>query len=249
VAHFRERILARVCNQARDRPSLLKRRNAHEHEHDYTRDDEADFSRRSRAPMKFNLPNLITLSRIPTMFLIVWLMYCQWIGAATLAFWIFIATAVGDWLDGYLARRQNLVSNFGKFMDALTDKILVIGLMVAFVEIFSSGLFLIMVLLTLCREFLVSGMRMVAATKGVVVAAERGGKAKTLFQLIAVGFLLFVPMLEIDIAPLLKLDVTAYTKVLSKIGYLLFVIATILTVISGFSYAFKYQKVFSDTDT
>ena len=81
--------------------------------------------------MKLNLPNLITLSRIPTMFLLVWLMYCEWRWAASLAFWIFIATAVGDWLDGYLARRQNLVSNFGKFMDALTDKILVLGLMVA----------------------------------------------------------------------------------------------------------------------
>lgn len=199
--------------------------------------------------MKLNLPNLITLSRIPTMFLIVGLMYCHWIGAATLAFWIFIATAIGDWLDGYLARKQNLVSNFGKFMDALTDKILVIGLMVAFVEIFSSGLFLIMVLLTLCREFLVSGMRMVAATKGVVVAAERGGKAKTLFQLIAVGFLLFVPMLEVDIAPLLNLEVLQYTAILSKIGYILFMVATVLTVISGISYARKYQQVFSDTNS
>jgi CDP-diacylglycerol--glycerol-3-phosphate 3-phosphatidyltransferase len=195
---------------------------------------------------QLNLPNLITLSRIPTMFIIVWLMYCHWVGAASLAFWIFIATAVGDWLDGYLARRQNLVSNFGKFMDALTDKILVIGLMVAFVEIFNSILFLIMVLLTLCREFLVSGMRMVAATKGVVVAAERGGKAKTLFQLIAVGFLLFVPMLETDIAPLIHVEVAQYLEVLSNIGYALFMIATVLTVISGVSYMRKYQQVFDD---
>jgi CDP-diacylglycerol--glycerol-3-phosphate 3-phosphatidyltransferase len=196
--------------------------------------------------MKLNLPNAITLSRIPTMFLLVALMYCQWRGAATLAFWIFIATAIGDWLDGYLARRQNLVSNFGKFMDALTDKILVIGIMVAFVEIFSSRLFLVMVLLTLCREFLVSGMRMVAATKGIVVAAERGGKAKTVFQLIAVGFLLFVPMLEVDIAPFLDFPVSEYAGHLGDIGIVLFMIATALTVISGISYARKYQQVLSD---
>jgi CDP-diacylglycerol--glycerol-3-phosphate 3-phosphatidyltransferase len=197
--------------------------------------------------MKLNLPNLITLSRIPMMFVIVWLMYSHWVGAATLAFWIFIATAIGDWLDGYLARKQNLVSNFGKFMDALTDKIFVIGLMVAFVEIFSSALFLVMVLLTLCREFLVSGMRMVAATKGVVVAAERGGKAKTLFQLIAVGFLLFVPMLETDIAPFLHFPVAEYAKHLGNIGIVLFMIATVLTVISGVSYLRKYQQVFDDS--
>ncbi len=196
--------------------------------------------------MKLNLPNLITLSRIPTMFLIVWLMYCHWVGAATLAFWIFIATAVGDWLDGYLARKQNLVSNFGKFMDALTDKILIIGLMVAFVEIFNSRLFLVMVLLTLCREFLVSGMRMVAATKGVVVAAERGGKAKTLFQLVAVGFLLFVPMLETDIGTWLDFPASEYADPLSNIGIALFMIATLLTVISGISYLRKYQQVFDD---
>jgi CDP-diacylglycerol--glycerol-3-phosphate 3-phosphatidyltransferase len=196
--------------------------------------------------MKLNWPNAITLSRIPTMFLIVVLMYSHWRGAASLAFWIFIATAIGDWLDGYLARKQNLVSTFGKFMDALTDKILVIGLMVAFVEIFSSGLFLTMVLLTLCREFLVSGMRMVAATKGVVVAAERGGKAKTLMQLIAVGFLLFVPMLEVDLAPLLPFDVADYADALNKIGYVLFMVATALTVSSGVSYALKYRQIFDN---
>ena len=198
--------------------------------------------------MKLNLPNLITLSRIPTMFLLVWLMYCDWRWAATLAFWIFIATAVGDWLDGYLARKQNLVSNFGKFMDALTDKILVLGLMVAFVSLpqYNWPPFLVMVLLTICREFLVSGMRMVAATKGVVVAAERGGKAKTLFQLIAVGFLLFVPMLENDFAPLLPFPVADYGTILHRTGYGLFTVATILTVTSGISYLRKYQQVFDD---
>ena len=81
-----------------------------------------------------NLPNLITLSRIPLMFAIVGLMYGEWLGAASLAFWLFIACAVGDWLDGYLARKQGLVSAFGKLMDALTDKIMVIGLVIAFVD-------------------------------------------------------------------------------------------------------------------
>ena len=67
-----------------------------------------------------NLPNLITLSRIPLMFAIVGLMYGEWLGAASLAFWLFIACAVGDWLDGYLARKQGLVSAFGKLMDVAT---------------------------------------------------------------------------------------------------------------------------------
>ncbi|MBK9990742.1 MAG: CDP-diacylglycerol--glycerol-3-phosphate 3-phosphatidyltransferase [Verrucomicrobia bacterium] len=201
-----------------------------------------------------NLPNLITLSRIPTMFIIVALMYCSWWGAATLAFWLFIASAIGDWLDGYLARKRNLVSVFGKFMDALTDKVFVVGIMVAFVERlaaqypngYGSVIFLVMVLLTLCREFLISGMRMIAATQGVVVAAERGGKIKTVMQLIAVGFLLFVPALENDWARYLPFSITEYAGLLHKTGIGIFIVATVLTVSSGVSYASKYRRMFGD---
>jgi CDP-diacylglycerol--glycerol-3-phosphate 3-phosphatidyltransferase len=73
-----------------------------------------------------NLPNIITLSRIPVMFIIVGLMYCSFAGAATLAFLLFLLAAVGDWLDGYLARKQGIVTSFGKLMDALADKIMVL---------------------------------------------------------------------------------------------------------------------------
>lgn len=179
------------------------------------------------------------------MFVIVALMYAKFPGAASLAFWLFIAAAVGDWLDGYLARKHKLVSNFGKFMDALTDKIFVMGIMVTFVEIYDSVWFLVMVLITLCREFLISGLRMIAATKGVVVAAERGGKTKTLMQLIAVGFLLFVPMLEQDLARFLPFAVGDYAKKLHVTGQVIFTVGTILTVTSGITYALKYRQVAS----
>ena len=178
------------------------------------------------------------------MFVIVWLMYCEWWGAATIAFWLFIAAAIGDWLDGYIARKQNLVSNFGKFMDALTDKVLILGIMVAFV-----GLKIIpipWVLITLCREFLISGMRMVAASKGVVVAAERGGKWKTVMQIIAVSILLFVPMLQRDWAHTVPFPIDTFIEVLNHTGLWIFIIATALTVSSGVSYALKYRKVFAD---
>ena len=74
-----------------------------------------------------NLPNVLTLVRMPLTFAIVALMYGTWPGAATLAFWLFIAAAITDWLDGKLARERNIVSDFGKFMDALADKVLVLG--------------------------------------------------------------------------------------------------------------------------
>ena len=202
--------------------------------------------------MKFNLPNLITLSRIPLMFVIVLFMFCEWRGAAALAFALFVLSAIGDWLDGYLARKQKLVSNFGKFMDALTDKILVIGTMVALAAKYSGEtenktialFFLVLVLLTLCREFLVSGMRMVAASKGVVVAAERGGKIKTIVQLVAVSFILLVPMLETDIASLAGHPISPnLIESLNIIGLSLFAIATALAVLSGTNYMVKYRKV------
>lgn len=193
-----------------------------------------------------NLPNLITLSRIPTMFVIVGLMYGSWRGSATLAFVVFELAAIGDWLDGYLARKQNKVSNFGKFMDALTDKVLVLGIMVALVEIYDSKLILVLVLLTICREFLISGMRMLAATKGVVVAAERGGKIKTVLQLVAVSFMLLLPALQKDWAAQLPFDIAAWHDWLYRVGVGIFVAATALTVSSGASYVSKYRKIFDD---
>jgi CDP-diacylglycerol--glycerol-3-phosphate 3-phosphatidyltransferase len=193
-----------------------------------------------------NLPNLITLSRIPLMFVVVWLMYQTWTGAATLAFWLFIAAAIGDWLDGYLARKMGLISLFGKFMDALTDKIFVVGIMIAFVE--QDVVPIYFVLIVLCREFLISGMRMMAAAKGVVVAAERGGKTKTLTQLIAVGFLLFVPMLSGDVAGWLNFDFSAYSEVIHHIGLWLFILSVFFTVQSGWVYLAKYRGVLFDEE-
>ncbi len=186
-----------------------------------------------------NLPNLITLSRIPMMFVIAWLMYQPWPGAASLAFWLFIACAIGDWLDGHLARKHGLVSNFGKLMDALTDKIMVIGLMVVFVDQNTIPIF--WVLLTLCREFLVTGMRMVAASQGVIVAADRSGKTKTMTQLIAIGFLLFVPMLTEDIALFLNFDLSDYTALIHKTGLALFIVGTAFAVSSGATYLWRYR--------
>ncbi len=188
-----------------------------------------------------NLPNIITLSRVPLMFVIAWLMYQPWLGAASLTFWLFIACAVGDWLDGYLARKQGLVTVFGKLMDALTDKIMVLGLMIVFVDQNTIPVFL--VLLTLCREFLVTGMRMVAASKGVIVAADKGGKAKTLTQLIAIGFLLFVPMLTVDLAYFFNFDLSPYSEVIHKLGLAIFIVGTAFAVSSGVAYIWRHKDV------
>jgi CDP-diacylglycerol---glycerol-3-phosphate 3-phosphatidyltransferase len=188
-----------------------------------------------------NLPNSITMSRIPLMFVIVGLMYCDRAGAATLAFALFIAAAIGDWLDGYIARRRGQVTTFGKLMDALTDKIMVLGLVIGFVG--KTKIPVSLALITLCREFLVTGMRMVAASKGVIVAADRGGKSKTLTQLIALGFLLAAPMVMRDWALVLPWDVGRFAALVYQTGVIIFVLGTVLAVWSGWRYLVQFKDV------
>jgi len=177
------------------------------------------------------------------MFVIVWLIHQDWSFAASLAFAVFIAAAISDWLDGTIARRRGVVSNFGKFMDAMTDKILVIGLMVAFVERFN--LPLILVLITLCREFLVSGMRMVVAAKGIVVAADSGGKTKTISQMIAIGCLLAVPMLQNDVSKFIGYDLSDFSNLVHTTGLVGFLIGTFLAMWSGYRYLRNNWSAFS----
>jgi CDP-diacylglycerol--glycerol-3-phosphate 3-phosphatidyltransferase len=179
------------------------------------------------------------------MFIIVGLMFCGWPGAATLAFVLFIAAAVGDWLDGYLARTRKLVSNFGKLMDAMADKIMVMGIVMALVQ--KHEIPLVLALITLCREFLVTGMRMVAATKGVVVAADSGGKTKTVTLLIALGFFLGAPMLQVDGASFFHWDAVVAAGYVSQTGIYIYVAGTVLSVWSGYRYVSRNSKlVFGD---
>ena len=188
-----------------------------------------------------NLPNIITLSRIPVMFIIVGLMYCSFTGAASLAFILFLLAAVGDWLDGYLARKQGIVTSFGKLMDALADKIMVLGLVIGFVGL---GLVpIVLCLITLCREFLVTGMRMVAAAQGVIVSADGGGKSKTVTQLIALGFLLAAPMVARDWTAYFGRDFTAFSVKVHQVGGFIFLAGTVLAVWSGTRYIIRFRRV------
>jgi CDP-diacylglycerol--glycerol-3-phosphate 3-phosphatidyltransferase len=101
---------------------------------------------------------------------------------------VFIVAAITDSLDGYIARKHKLVTTLGKFIDPLADKVLVIAAMVALVELQRIPAWIVVVIIT--REFVVTGLRLVASAEGVVIAASRGGKIKTVFQIIAVSLLI-----------------------------------------------------------
>lgn len=177
-----------------------------------------------------NLPNQLTIGRIIAVpfFVVLYMM-----GYNLIAFFIFIAASLTDMLDGKIARKYNLVTNFGKIMDPLADKILVYS---AFCLMVDNGLVPgWMLIIILAREFAIAGMRTVAASEGMVIAAGMSGKIKTVLQMIAVPLLLLV-------------NVEAFASVLPYITMLAngFLWASlIMTIYSGVEYILKNKSVFS----
>ena len=200
-----------------------------------------------------NLPNLLSLSRIPLLFVVVGLLWAPFTGARTAAFVVFVIAALTDWLDGYVARKTNQVSDFGKLMDALTDKVFVVGLFVSLLVVQSAGTTsccgavlpvwsLPLLLLIIAREFLITGLRLVAASSGIVLAAERAGKHKTVSQIVSLVLLLLHEAVAADFPRLLPETVLAAGY---WAGLVFFVIATVLTVSSGTRYLVKHWAVFT----
>jgi CDP-diacylglycerol--glycerol-3-phosphate 3-phosphatidyltransferase len=192
-----------------------------------------------------NPANALTLSRFPLLFVIALLLYAPFPGSCSLAFLLYLLTGFSDWLDGYVARRWAMVSNFGKFMDALTDKILMLGLFILFLTLrILPPPFLFPILLVLGREFFVTGIRLVAASRSVVVAAERSGKVKTIVQMVSVGALICAQAIGRDLRALPYHETAARTMHL--FGLTLFLVAVVCAIESGIRYTVKYRFLFQD---
>ena len=138
-----------------------------------------------------NLPNKLTLLRIVLIPVFMWVLYRGFPGADYAALAIFIAASLTDLLDGKIARKYNLVTDFGKFADPLADKMLVTAAMLWFVEVGRMPAWAL--LIVICREFAVSGLRMIASDKGRVIAAGWSGKVKTAATMVCV-ILMFLPI-------------------------------------------------------
>ena len=175
-----------------------------------------------------NTPNKLTIARIVMIpFFVAFLMYDiagsagKWIALA-----VFIIASLTDTLDGYLARRDNLVTNFGKFMDPLADKLLVCSGLICFVGLGQLPAWFVIIIIS--REFIISGFRLVASDNGVVIAASYWGKFKTVSQMI-MSVLLIVNI------PALSILTTIFS-----------VIALILTVVSLIDYIAKNYRVLTE---
>jgi CDP-diacylglycerol--glycerol-3-phosphate 3-phosphatidyltransferase len=196
-----------------------------------------------------NLPNLLTLSRIPIIFAVVALLYLPVTGASTVAFVLFVIGAITDWADGHYARKQGIVSNFGKLMDALTDKVFMVGLFITMVVMGELPGLWSLFLLLLIREFLITGLRLVAASSGIILAAEKSGKNKTVFQITSAILLLLAIAIRQDMPNLFPaIFGVTFDAILHWAGVLCFVLAAVLTISSGTKYMIKYWSVFIGED-
>ena len=177
-----------------------------------------------------NLPNKLTLFRVILIpFFVFFLLapYFEGYGNYT-AVAIFIVASITDFLDGKIARKYNLVTNFGKFMDPLADKLLVSSALICLVALNKIPAWVVIVIIA--REFIISGFRLVAADNGVVIAASYWGKFKTAFQMVTV----IVLILNIP------------GEVFAVIGTVLIYISLVLTVISLIDYIAKNKDVLKD---
>lgn len=190
-----------------------------------------------------NIVTLIRICLVPVFVLAILSPWPEWVGLpgitmeakCVIAAGIFILISCTDWLDGYLARSRGEVTDFGKFMDPLADKILVTAALIALVEL--AVLPGWPVLIILGREFIVSGVRMVAASKGTVIAASWYGKAKTVFQIIAIVLFLLKDSLTFTSAA------GAFSNPMFVISWAVMVIALILTVMSMLDYLVKARHL------
>lgn len=171
-----------------------------------------------------NIANKLTLSRI--VLIIPFIYFLEYskidLNYRIIALLIFIAASLTDYFDGYLARKHNLISDFGKLMDPLADKILVISSLIIFVK--HNYIWSCLVIIIIAREFLVTGVRTIAASKGEVIPAGNLGKWKTVSQMLVIGTIILIGEYEYN-------------------NYFMLV-PTILTVVSGLEYIKNGSKYF-----
>ena len=196
-----------------------------------------------------NLPNRITLSRILLIFVFVALanirsdsvgFFIPTVSQESaqvchiIAYIVAILAAFTDMLDGYLARRFHLESDFGRLVDPLADKIFVVGTFVMMAEYKLMPGWIIIVVLT--REFMVTGLRMLATHKGVVISADKWGKLKTILQMISllIGGAAWVQMFDI------------HQKTIWVVWYILLLVMTLVTILSGIGYFLKNKHLYME---
>jgi len=185
-----------------------------------------------------NLPNVLTVSRIFLTVLFIILFNQFDLMSTVLALIVFTAAALTDFLDGYLARKHNLISQFGKIMDPIADKFLILSAFFMFAQLMLIPFW--MFLCIFAREVIVTGLRFFAMSKGITLAAEGAGKLKTVLQIVAVYLIMiFVIVLQMDVESQWILDAMPHFSRGINIAVLMVVAVTLW---SGFSFVRNNRK-------
>jgi len=187
-----------------------------------------------------NLANKLTISRIILAGIFILFLFVRGLGAKFLALALFLMACITDYYDGFVARKKNSITDFGKLMDPIADKILILGAFLAFVEMKIVPAW--MVIAIIAREFLITGIRMLALSKKKVLQAEVAGKHKTVSQIVTVlSVLLFLIIRDSGFA-------FRYIEYYQKGVYILMLITVFMTLNSGVFYMLKNKYIFTGED-
>lgn len=189
-----------------------------------------------------NLPNKLTISRIALTFIFMYFLFARWTGARYAAFITFVVACLTDYYDGLIARREKKITDFGKFMDPIADKILVLSAFLAFVELKLIPAWTVVIIVA--REITVTGLRIFALGRGTVLQAEEAGKHKTVSQMIAIFAILIFLILK-DTAKFFAFWNSAIERWFLDTIFILMMITVVLTLSSGISFLWRNRKMFA----
>ena len=194
-----------------------------------------------------NLPNKLTILRIVLVAVFMFFLFLHGVIFKCLALAIFLTASFTDFLDGYIAKKNNMVTDFGKLMDPIADKILVLSAFLAFVEMELIPAW--MAVIIIFREFAVTGLRVAALGQGKVLAADDGGKHKMVSQVFSIlAVLLFLIFREAGIKVFGFWDAST-ERIYKDAIFFLMLITTSLTLISGIAYLIKNKGVYFNAKT
>jgi CDP-diacylglycerol---glycerol-3-phosphate 3-phosphatidyltransferase len=198
-----------------------------------------------------NLPNRLSLIRLIMVAPFILFIYVDSVYARLLALLIFIAAGVTDLYDGYLARKYNLITPLGVFLDPLADKLIVTAAFICFVELPELHVPAWMVVLIVGREFVMTGLRSLAAAEGEIIAADEGGKFKTSVQVTAILTILVVLIVNSSLSRFWQMSLPSLhaspgwramaARLMEWTPYWMMFIATVFSLVTGISYLRKYQ--------
>ncbi|MBT1071635.1 CDP-diacylglycerol--glycerol-3-phosphate 3-phosphatidyltransferase [Pelotalea chapellei] len=185
----------------------------------------------------FNIPNILTMTRIAAIPLLAGLLMSPSQPAGFWAAAVFALASITDWLDGYLARRMGIVTVFGKFLDPIADKLIVMAALIMILPFNRVPAWMVLVILG--REIIITGLRGIASSEGIIIHASDLGKFKTIFQIVAIIGLL----LHYNYNWLFGIQDPLLIVNMHNVGMFYLWIATLLTVWSGMDYLVRFVRV------